>query len=56
VADDLGGHRGIGRRELPIAVTPEEEDVRLERLALVRLEPVHEQPLALADAVLLPAQ
>jgi hypothetical protein len=33
-----------------------EQDVRLERLALVGLDAVHDEGLALADAVLLAAQ
>ena len=43
---------GEGRR----AVATEEQDARLEGLALVDLEAVDEQVLALADAVLLTAE
>ena len=39
--------------ELRLAVAALEDDVRLERLVLVHVEPVHEQLLALADDVLL---
>ena len=42
--------------EVRLAVAADEEHVRMERLALVGRDPVHEQPLALADAVLLATQ
>src|SRR6185437_3105246 len=40
-------------REVGLAVAADEQHLRSERLALVGLEPVHQQPLALMDAVLL---
>jgi hypothetical protein len=55
VSDDLRAHRCL-RRELAVAVAADEEDVRLERLALLAVEPVHEYRLALVDDVLLPAE
>lgn len=41
--------------ELRLSVAAEEKDVRMERLALLHGEAVDEQPLALADTVLLSA-
>jgi len=55
VTDHLGRHLRL-RRERPLTVATQKEHVRMEGLALVGLQPVHEQPLALADAVLLSAQ
>src|SRR5581483_3028887 len=55
VPDDARGHGGR-RREIRRAVPADEQDARLERLALVDLEAVDEQPLALLDAVLLTAE
>ena len=54
VTDDARGHRR-GRREVGVAVAAHEEHARLEGRTFVGLEPVHQQPLALADAVLLAA-
>src|SRR5206468_12139081 len=54
VAHDAGGH-GRRRREIGAAVAADEQDARIERLALVRLESVHEEALPLLDAVLLTA-
>src|SRR5262249_20548548 len=54
VADDLGRHLNA-RREVPVAVAAGEEDVRMERLPLVRAEAGDPQPLALPDRVLLAA-
>src|SRR5207248_3216941 len=54
VIDHAGGHRRR-RRELGVPVAPDQQDARVEGLAGVRLDPVHEQPLALLDAVLLAA-
>src|SRR5207244_3103368 len=44
------------RREVRLAVAAREEDIRMKRLSLVGRKPVDEQPVALADAVLLPAE
>jgi hypothetical protein len=55
VADDLRGHLHA-RRKVGVTVAAGEQDVRLERLALVGCEPVDQQSLALADAVLLAAE
>ena len=55
VTDDLRAHRRA-RRQLAVALAADEEDVRLERLALLAVEPVHEQRLALVDDVLLSAE
>ena len=55
VPDDARGHRRR-RREIGRAVAADEQDARLEGLALVDLEAVDEQPLALVDAVLLTAE
>src|SRR3954451_4654233 len=52
VADDAR-RDGDRRREVGLAVAADEQHLRAERLALVGLEPVHQQPLALLDAVLL---
>ena len=46
----------ITRRQSSVAVAAEKEHVRMKSLSLVGLETVHEQPFALADAVLLAAQ
>jgi len=54
MTDDLGRHLHTGR-EIAVAVAAGEEHVGLERLAFVRCEPVDEQPLPLADAILLAA-
>src|SRR5262249_45730891 len=54
MADDERGDRRR-RGEVGAAVAPDEQDLRREGLALVGLEAVDEQPLALADAVLLAA-
>ena len=53
-ADDArrDGDRG---REVGLAVAADEQHLRVEGLALVGLEAVHQQPLALLDAVLLAA-
>ena len=56
VADDLGRHLDALRRELGLAVAADEQHLRVEGLALVDGEPVHEEPLALLDAVLLAAE
>src|SRR5579871_470854 len=55
VADDPRGH-GRRRREIGRAIPADEQDARLEGLALVHLQAVDEQPLALLDAVLLAAE
>ena len=54
VADNARRHLRP-RRERPGAVAADEQHARLEGLALVRADAVDEQPLALADDVLLPA-
>ena len=54
VADDARRHRRR-RREIGLAFAADEQDARIERLALVGLQAVDEQPLALPDAVLLAA-
>src|SRR5205085_1931909 len=54
VADHARRHGGA-RRELALAVPAHEEDSRLERLPLLRADPVHDEPFALADDVLLAA-
>src|SRR5581483_4375186 len=54
VADHARRHRRR-RRDVRLAVAPDEQDARVERLPLVGLQAVDEQPLALLDAVLLPA-
>src|SRR5581483_3018998 len=46
VADDARGDRGR-RREVGVAVAADEQDVRIERLPLVELQAVDEEPLAL---------
>ena len=53
VADDADRHGAVLRREVGLAVAAEEQDARFEGLALVQAETLHEQLLALADAVLL---
>jgi hypothetical protein len=55
VPEDANRHGAVLRREIGIAVAAEHQDARLERLALVESETLHEQPLALPDAVLLPS-
>src|SRR5207247_1472443 len=52
-ADDLGGHLHALRRQLGVAVAADEEHLRVEGRVLVHGEPVHEELLALLDAVLL---
>jgi hypothetical protein len=51
---DLGRDLTPGGQS-PLAVTAQEEHVGMERLSLVGLEPVDNQPLAFADPVLLAA-
>src|SRR5205823_9917173 len=51
-ADDLRRHLDA-RRQVRLPVTAREEDVRMERLPFGGRQPVDEQPVALADAVLL---
>src|SRR5262249_28500848 len=55
-AHDLPGHRRPFRRELELPATAEEQHLRMEGLALLGRHAVHEQALALLDAVLLPAE
>jgi hypothetical protein len=55
VADHLRRDLDL-RLEVGIAVAAGEQHVRMERLAFVGRDPVHEQLLALADAVLLATQ
>ena len=52
-AEDLRLHHGA-RVEIRLTVSAHEQDGGRERRAVVLVQPVHEQPLALADAVLLP--
>jgi hypothetical protein len=52
--ENLGGYLNPGL-EVRLPVASDEQEVRVERLALVGLDPVHEQLLALVDAVLLAA-
>src|SRR5581483_6698478 len=52
VADDAGSHRRR-RLEIGLAVAGDEEHAGIERLPFVELEVLDQQPLALADAVLL---
>src|SRR5207248_6951024 len=54
VVDDARRHRRRGR-EVGLAVAADEQDARLEGLPGLRLDAVHEEPLALLDAVLLAA-
>src|SRR3954453_3358432 len=55
-ADHLRGHLGAARGELELPVAAEHQHLRMEGLALLRRQAVHEQALALANAVLLAAQ
>src|SRR5579862_1191412 len=55
VADDARGD-GRRRREIGCAVAANKQDARLEGLALLHLEAVDNEPLALLDAVLLTAE
>src|SRR5262249_7830022 len=55
VPDNASRHGYSLRREIGLAVAAEEENAGMERLALRRLDPVHEYPFALLDAVLLAA-
>ena len=52
VAEHLGRHLEP-RLQVRLALAADEQEVRVERLALVGLDPVDEQLLALLDAVLL---
>src|SRR5207237_288954 len=54
VVDDARRHRRRGR-EVGLAVAADKQDARLEGLPGLRLDAVHEEPLALLDAVLLAA-
>ena len=54
-ADDLRRHLDLGS-ELERAVAADHEHFGVEGLAFLGRHAVHEQPLALLDAVLLPAQ
>ena len=54
VPEHLGRDLELGR-EVGLPVAAGEQNVRMERLALVGLDPVHEELLALLDAVLLAA-
>ena len=56
VADDLGRDLDALRGQLGLAVAPDEEHLRVEGLALFHGKPVHDELLALLDAVLLPAE
>ena len=53
--DDASRDGHALRREIGLAVSPDEEHAGMERLSLGRPDPVHENPLALLDAVLLAA-
>jgi hypothetical protein len=55
VPDDARGHDAVFRRQVGLPVPAEHQHPGLEGLALVDPEALHEQLLALPDAVLLPS-